>query len=138
MFQNSKYYYLVYGITFIVLIVAIVFGFRFLINMRGGKKPVESPLRLSEASPVQKPAATDDATIIQQVGKHMVLPLEQPKVVTVTGVEDLRREQPFFLQAKNGDKLLVYSSRVILYNPDLDKIVDIAQIRIDTTPTPGL
>ena len=128
MFQNSKSYYLVYGITFILLVVAIVIGFRFVMNLRAQKKTVESP--------VQKGAPHDDAGIIQLVGKHMILPLEEPKVVTVANVEDLRREQPFFLQAKNGDKLLVYSSRVILYNPISDKIVDVAQIRVGVTPTP--
>lgn len=126
MFQHSRLYYLIYGATFILLVIAVVFGIKFIVNLSQERKNVETP--------VQKNAPLDDATVIEKVGKHMVLPYEQPKVVTVANVDDLRLEQPFFLQAKNGDKLLVYSTRVILYNPDLDKIVDIAQIRIDTTP----
>ena len=131
MFQNSKYYYFIYGATIILLVLSIWFGVKFLVNLRKEKTQVSAPIAANVGG-----AATDDSELIARVGKHLVLPLEQPKVVTISNVEDLRRQQPFFLQAKNGDKLLVYSSRVILYNPDLDKIVDVAQIRVDVTPTP--
>jgi hypothetical protein len=70
-----------------------------------------------------------DKQIIQRAGSHMVLPPgETPKIVTVTNVNDMKKTQPFFNIASNGDKLLIYSTKVILYSVKADRILDIAQI----------
>ncbi len=67
--------------------------------------------------------------LVQTVGKHIVLPTETPTIVQISNVDQLKVDQPFFRSAQNGDQLLVYPSRVILYRPSTDQIVDIAQIR---------
>ena len=75
---------------------------------------------------------TDPQHVIQRVGSHMILPSgEAPKVITVANVDQLRKTQPFFNSASNGDMLLVYATKVILYSPISDRIIDIAQIRFD-------
>jgi hypothetical protein len=77
-------------------------------------------------------ATTDEnpQEIIRKVGSHMTLPPgEIPKVVTVTNVAQMKKTQPFFTSASNGDKLLIYSTKVVLYSPISDRIIDIAQIR---------
>jgi hypothetical protein len=71
-----------------------------------------------------------DQQIIRKVGSHIVLPTgETPKIITVTNVNDMRKTQPFFASASNGDKLLIYSTKVILYNATSDRVIDIAQIK---------
>lgn len=70
--------------------------------------------------------------LVQTVGKHIVLPGETPTIVQISNVDQLKVDQPFFRSALNGDQLLVYPSRVILYRPSTDQIVDIAQIRPNT------
>ena len=84
--------------------------------------------RLSEKVPL---ASNDElAEIMAKVGRLVVLPSdEQPTLATVSDPE-LLRDQPFFAQAKKGDKVLVYSKaqKVILYDPVADKIIEVAPI----------
>jgi hypothetical protein len=79
----------------------------------------------------QKGSDTSDQSVINLVGKHIVLPNETPKVVTVKDVETLRKSEPFFNNATNGDKLLVYQNKVVLYSLILDKVVEVATIKLN-------
>lgn len=68
--------------------------------------------------------------IIKMVGKHMVLPNnENPTMATVSDPEKLK-DQPFFKNAKKGDKVLIFSlsQKAILYDPVGDRIVEVAPI----------
>lgn len=70
--------------------------------------------------------------LVARVGKLLVLPEgEQPTVATVSDIDKLR-DQPFFTNAKNGDKVLIYTNarRVVLYDPVANKIVDVAPLNI--------
>lgn len=78
-------------------------------------------------------AGTDDAKkLIDRVGKLVALPEgEAPTIATVTDIEKLRG-QPFFAKARNGDKVLIYtqSKKAYLYDPELNKVLDIAPVNI--------
>ncbi len=77
-------------------------------------------------------------SLISKVGKLMILPSgETPTIATVSDPEALR-DQAFFVDAKKGDKVLIYSDakKAILYTPDLDKIVNIAPLNTDTAKNP--
>lgn len=84
-------------------------------------------------------AITQEETekLVEEVGRLMLLPPgETPTVATVNDPEALR-SQPFFKNAKRGDKVLIYSNagRAILYDPVAGKIIEVATINIgDTTP----
>lgn len=70
--------------------------------------------------------------IIEKVGKHVILPTdEQPTLATVTDPDKLR-DQPFFANAKAGYKVLIYSNakKAILYDPESDRVVEVAPINI--------
>jgi hypothetical protein len=81
-------------------------------------------------SSVSKITPDTDQAIIDRVGRHIVLPGGVPKVVPVKDVETLRKGDPFFNSAQEGDELLVYSNKVILYSPTLDKVVEVATIKV--------
>lgn len=78
------------------------------------------------------------AQVIEKVGKLTVLPGdEEPTVATVTNLDRLK-DQVFFTNAQVGDKVLIYqvSRKAILYNPSLDKIIEISSINLGIkTPT---
>jgi hypothetical protein len=77
--------------------------------------------------------AKEVASIVMQVGKLMVLPTDEtPTMATVTDPEKLQN-QTFFKNAKEGDKVLIYShaGKAILYDPLLRKIVEVAPINLD-------
>jgi hypothetical protein len=76
-----------------------------------------------------KPLLQTDGDIIAQVSTHLVLPQGVPKIVPVADVETLKKTQPFFENAQNGDKLLVYPTKVILYSVVMDKVVEVAVVK---------
>lgn len=71
-------------------------------------------------------------SILIAVGKLIVLPTgEQPTMATVTDPEKLGG-QPFFVHAKKGDKVLIYTNakKAILYSPEINKIIEVAPLNI--------
>ena len=75
-------------------------------------------------------AVKELARVVKMVGRHIVLPKDEtPTMATVTDPEKLK-DQPFFVNAKKGDKVLIFSSsgKAILYDPAEDKIVEVAPI----------
>ncbi|MFH0755156.1 MAG: hypothetical protein V1910_00620 [bacterium] len=73
--------------------------------------------------------------IIKVIGKIMVLPIgETPKLITLTETDlNKTKTQLFFVKAKIGDKVLIYSlsKKVILYDPKINKIVEVANLVSD-------
>lgn len=96
----------------------------------------KAQLRLSNPTEAAK---QDTADTIAAVGKLMLLPQgEEPTVMQVTDVSKLK-DQPFFANALNGDKVLIFtkSKKAVLYRSDTNKIIDVAPVTIGTT-TPTL
>lgn len=72
-------------------------------------------------------------SLLEEVGEKIELPIgETPTIATVTDVTKLEG-QPFFRNAKNGDKVIIYGStkKAILYRPSTHKIIDIAPINMN-------
>ena len=68
--------------------------------------------------------------ITERIGKFMELPENEiPTLATVSDREKLKGQQ-FFLNAKNGDKVLVYpkAQKAILYRPSSGKIIEVANL----------
>ncbi len=68
--------------------------------------------------------------IISQVGKLVLVPDgEQPTLATVSDKEKLQ-DQPFFSQAENGDRVLVYTNakKAILYRPSINRVIGMAPL----------
>jgi len=83
--------------------------------------------------------SNEQAALIAEVGKLIVLPTgEQPTVATVSDINRLKG-QSFFIHARNGDKVLIYTKaqEAILYDPLANKIVEVGPISLtQITPTP--
>lgn len=76
--------------------------------------------------------------ITDAVSKLMVLPTkEEPIVVTVLDKKKLK-DQDFFKNAENGDKVIVYSvsKQAILYRPSINKIIQVAPLNLGDTNQP--
>lgn len=77
-------------------------------------------------------SASETDALIAEVGKLMILPQgERPTVAAVTDIEKLRN-QPLFVNAQNGDKVLIYTNlkKAIVYRPGEKKIVEVAVVNI--------
>lgn len=91
---------------------------------------------------VPKNTDTDAKALIGKVGQLILLPEDEtPTVATVADPEALRN-QPFFANAKRGDRVLFYpiARRAVLYDPVQDKIIEIAPLNSIEQPgaTPSL
>lgn len=82
-------------------------------------------------------AKEDIQETITAVGRIMLLPEgEEPTVMQISDVSKLK-DQPFFANAQNGDKVLIYTNakKAILYRAETDKIIDVAPVNIGDTGT---
>ena len=68
-------------------------------------------------------------SIVKKVGQLVVLPQsETPQVAVIQDADALKKSQDFFMDAQNGDKILVYTQahKAIIYRESTNKIVNIA------------
>lgn len=66
--------------------------------------------------------------IVEKVSRHILLPAKDFTVATVKDETILWKDNPvLFSYIRNGQKLLLYDTGVVVYDPVLDKIVDIVQ-----------
>lgn len=105
-----------YGIILLVILGIIIGGYWYLQNrtLQG----------ISELD------ATQVAELVKVVGKHVVLPepLDVSKV-QVAGVQDaekLMQMSQFFKDAQNGDQLIIFPTKLVLFRPSENKIVNIS------------
>ncbi len=74
--------------------------------------------------------------LVSEVGKVIVLPSdEKPTVATITDVEKLK-DQPFFKNSKNGDKVLIYTNakKAILYRESESRVIEVGAVNINQQP----
>jgi hypothetical protein len=72
--------------------------------------------------------------IIQVMSKITQLPNEDPTISTINDIATLQKDNPqFYKEAQNGDKVVIYSTKVYIYRPSSKKIINIANISIDDT-----
>jgi len=89
----------------------------------------------SQKSPANPTPSIDEIkNIVKKAGKHILLPENLPQLINVTNVDSIKKDQPFFKNARNGNKLLIYPNKVIIYDPVRDIIIDIAYLKPTDIP----
>lgn len=82
-------------------------------------------------------ARQETQALTQRVGSLIELPAnEDPTIATVTDQTKLK-DQPFFSNAKNDDKVLIYTQakKAILYRPSTNKIIEVSTVNIGSDTT---
>lgn len=108
----------------VILILIIL-----LVTLSGGMYYLYTSMEKAAGTPEAREEA---AALVAEVGKLIVLPEgETPTIATVSDPERLR-DQPFFVKAKAGDKVLLYSQakRAYLYDPVANKLLEVAPLNI--------
>lgn len=79
-----------------------------------------------------------DEVVIENVGKHIVLPDEKPNITTVEQAGELAK-QAFFAEVKDGDKILIFpqSARIIIFRPSENILVNVGPIVDDSATKTG-
>ena len=68
--------------------------------------------------------------VIDNASELMILPEnEKPTIATIIDIEKLRSDNPeFYKNAENGDKLLIYPQKAIIYSEKKNIIINVASI----------
>ena len=77
----------------------------------------------------------ENSLLVAKLGQLIVLPKdEQPTIATVADPSKLK-DQPFFANAKTGDKVFIYTNakKAILYDEAANRIIEVAPINIGET-----
>ena len=90
-------------------------------------------------NPNQVAQAEIDA-VVANVGKIIDLPKDETPTLATVQDKDKLKDQPFFAQAQNGDKILIYtkSKKAIIYRPKDNILVNVGPIVIDPKTLPQL
>ncbi len=69
---------------------------------------------------------------IESVAKIFLVPTDaEPTIASIVDVEKLRAANPDFYQhAQNGDRLLIYPTRAIIYRESESKVINVAPVNI--------
>jgi hypothetical protein len=83
-----------------------------------------------------KVAQQEAKDLVARVGALVALPTgEEPTIATVTDINKLKN-QAFFKNAQNGDKVLLYAKalKAYLYSVSMNKILEVAPITVNQNP----
>ena len=89
----------------------------------------------------QVPLQQQTSSTLASVGALMMLPSgEEPKIFNVSDSASLKAQQGFFIDAENGDVLIVYakSGKAIIYNPTKNLIVNVGPVTFGDNNIPAV
>lgn len=145
-------------ICFVIIIAVIVFGwYAFDYSSTKIRKNNEAVAALLKNSNLQNKNSGDNAQtinfdkkeqidyqnlkaadVILMVSRHILLADGEITVATVTNIDGLRADYPeLFTYAKTGDKLIFYPLGIIIYDPVLDRVIDVMRRLPADTVIPG-
>lgn len=85
-----------------------------------------------KSTSVESAQVTEIQKLVKQVTKIALVPNDEtPTLATVSDVEALRG-QAFFVDAIEGDKVLIYTNakKAVLYRPNINKVINIAPLNL--------
>lgn len=97
----------------------------------------------TQNSELQQYKADKDVSFLKsQIEKHIILPKGEPLIATINDIEKLKKDQTFYQNAENGDKVFIWQDKALIYRPSLDRIVDFGiiispNVTPTSTPTPS-
>ncbi|MFH1621201.1 MAG: LytR C-terminal domain-containing protein [Patescibacteria group bacterium] len=120
---------LVVVIIAVVLVTAVILGVKSLWLSNTGK---------SSFTQDQTQASTSEGiqALISMVAKHISVKTdEDPTVATIQDPDLLRTQNPvFYKEAENGDRLLVWSDKAVLYSVTKDRLLYVLPINLPPAP----
>lgn len=108
------------GLVFVMVLLIVIIAMAFF---------AKSGMFQGEEDQDVQVQAAEMERVLRSVRKHILLPEgQEPAVLTVEDPEKLAREQAFFIGASQGDKLIIYPNKAILYNPSEDVLVNVGPV----------
>jgi hypothetical protein len=126
------------SLTFVIALIALVITLE--TRRQEAQKQLEQlTIRLVQLQGNSSQNREAAKKVIERVQGHMKISTEvEPTVATIVNVEELRKKNPFYNKAENGDHLVVTTDRAILYDPDSDIILDVVPVQLEpAAPAPA-
>jgi len=119
-------------ISGLVVVVAVVAGGYYAWHSHAARSG------LANLSADTKLTDSQVAELVSDISKFLVVPAgEKPSVVVIHDVQQLAAQQPFYKDAKDGDLLVLYSTRAIIYDAGTNKLVNVGPIVRNDAPAAG-
>jgi hypothetical protein len=110
------------AVVLLLLVIAIMQAISLYLEFRPVYQPVYQVL-----SPVQEKTLKENNALLKEVSALTTLPNAEPAIAEVLDVELLKNEHQInaevYKDAKDGDKVIGYEDRLIIYRPSEKKIV---------------
>lgn len=119
-----------------VMVIVLLAAGGLLVKNTLAKQKVASNDKVNTASP-EASAESDVQQVVNRVAKHIKIKSgEVPTVATVQDADVLRQNNPAFYQyAKNGDRLLIWSDKAVLYSSSEDILLAVMPVTVSQAPT---
>ncbi|MDR1355492.1 MAG: hypothetical protein LBJ43_04470 [Propionibacteriaceae bacterium] len=117
--------------TFIVISVVTVVFLALLVVLLVQHAEIN---RLSDPTSTSEQTNAEAIRLKEEVSKLMQLPDEEAVIATVQDADKLK-EQEFFKDAKNGDKVLIFTTaqKAVIYRESENKIINSGPITLTTS-----
>ena len=136
--NTNKNPYIFYIVGFIVLVILgvifYIYGYQYRrhndsINY---EKSISSDVVEEIKADVEVEKKDEVEVLLEKIGELIDLPNETPTIARIDDVTKVA-DQPFFVNAANGDIVLFYTSaeKAILYRPSTHKIIEVSSIVLE-------
>jgi len=109
-----------FGVLFVASAAGLVVQFRQLSAAKLVAYNLQEEKKLSQT----KREINTDEDLLARLQQIMVLPMDRPTIATVKDLEKMIERTAFLKNAVNGDKMLMFRDRAILFRPSEDKIIN--------------
>lgn len=109
--------------TLIILLSVALLGFVWsFFNYQKTKAILPASVSASDAETEISPEKIQE--LLNQVRRHIIVPANADVVATIDDAAGLAARQAFYKDAQNGDRLLIFGDKAVIYSPSRDIIVN--------------
>jgi len=110
-------------IILLIIFIAVLVWFAF--DYIDAKKQVAL---LSDPQTHQQVYQKEIDDTVARISKLIILPEGIPNLSTIQDVKTLAEKQPFFKDAENGDKILIYKDKAIIFSPKKNMLINVGPV----------
>lgn len=128
--KENKFFWVILLVLLILVLILSWYILDISCAVRNEDKKIESTPNLEKNKASLDLSHTDPEVggVVEEVSRHILLPAKQLTVATVKDADKLIQADPVLFQyIRNGQKMLIYEAGAIVYDPILDKVVDVIQ-----------
>jgi hypothetical protein len=90
--------------------------------------------KLQQPGTREQIVAAENERLADEVAEMILVPDESPTIANIVDVEALKKNNAdFYKDAVNGDRLLIYSTKAIIFREPESKIINVSPVKITGT-----